>query len=286
LARSRRPPPAPQRGTSVLDLKAEIDLLAARVQLTIKVVGSLLAGIFTWVQLKDFPFIPLLESAPPDRLLRFIAAIYYFSWVFGSSFDVRLQQAVYVSDPSKGRLTWKAIVAVLVLLVAGTLLLWASNSPKRFVVMLNMLVMADLVTWQFLFIARTAPIIRASKELYTKQNEFVDLERLNIVENYMMGKWHWYRFAVLGAILLVVDLISLIDPIRVLVSNLVESAAPALKQGLAASLLPVLAIMLFVIVGEGWKWILRLKIRTALDVISALKVKYKLTELRQKPTGE
>jgi hypothetical protein len=101
------------------------------------------------------------------------------------------------------------------------------------------------------------------------------LERLSLVESYMVGKWHWYRFIALGALLLIIDVLCFIDPIRAFLGALIESAVPGLKTGLATSLLPVLAIVAFIVVAEGWKWMLRINMRTALQVISDLKKKYR-----------
>jgi hypothetical protein len=270
----------------VLDSKAEIDQLASRIQMAIKVVGGLLAGIFTWLQLKDFPFIPLLESAPPEALLKFVIATYYFSWVFGTSFDVKLQQSVYVSDPSRGRLTWAGAVALVVLAVIAAILLWVSDSTKEFAAVLNVFVLADLLTWRYHLIPRTSPIIRASKNIYVQDKEYFDVERLRIVENYMVGKWHWHRFIVLGGVLLMINLLCFVDPVRKFIGASSELMVPALKIGLAESLLPVLAIILFVAVAEGWKWMLRMRISITLHVMSDLKKKYRPTLLGENPTHE
>jgi hypothetical protein len=274
LARVRRSKRSASR-TAVLDSKAEIDRFASRIQTAIKIVGGILAALFTWLQLKDFPFIPLLESTPPEAILKFIIAVYYFSWVFGSSFDVRLQQSVYVSDPGRGQLTWPGIVALGALAVIAAVLLWVSDSTKEFAVVLHIFVLADLLTWKYYLIPRTTPIIRASKGICAKDREFFDLERLSLVESYMVGKWHWYRFIALGALLLIIDVLCFIDPIRALLGALIESAVPGLKTGLATSLLPVLSIVAFIVVAEGWKWMLRINMRTALQVISDLKKKYR-----------
>ncbi len=277
-------PPTPNeewKQTELLDSKAEIDQLANNIQRAIKIIGGTLAAIFTWLQVKDFPFIPLLESAPPEALRRFVIAIYYFSWVFGSSFDVRIQQSVYVRDPSRGRLKTTGVVAVLVLAVTFAMLLSVSGNLREFVGMLNAFVLADLLTWQFLFIARTTPIIRASEAVYVQDKQFFDLERLRIVESYMVGNWHWYRFIVLGVILAIMDIVAFIDPIPIIVGNLIDSTLPSLTRGLSASLIPVLTIVLFVLVGEGWKWFLRVKVETTLEVFAGLKGKYRLLTLNE-----
>jgi hypothetical protein len=132
MTRSRKRKPS-RASFNPLDSKIQIDRLAFSARLAIQIVGGGLALIFTWLQVKDFPIKPFVENIEPQVFLKLILAFYYSCWVFGLSFDVTTQQAVYVKDPSRGRFSWDAISAVVALAIVAAVLcglvMTRENSP-------------------------------------------------------------------------------------------------------------------------------------------------------------
>ncbi len=275
MARSRisKRPGSPN---NILDSKGHIDELAFRARLSIKIVGGILALIFTWLQFKEYPLAPFVESTQPELLRKLTLAVYYFCWVFGTSFDVSTQQAVYVSDPKKGRMSWDTIAAVLTLLLVVGILLWASDDDKKFAAVLTVFVLANIGLWLYL-LRRVEPIIRASESFYRKEKDFFELERLHVVRDYISGSWQWHRFVAMCAIVIAADLVCFVDPVRQTLSTIIHSYLPDLSTDVISSLLPDFSLVVFVLVAESWIWTIRVRTRTSMNVMSVLKEKYKMT---------
>jgi hypothetical protein len=265
----------PRSPSHILDSKGHIDDLAFRARLSIKIVGGVLALIFTWLQFKEYELVPFVASTQPVFLRKLTLAIYYFCWVFGTSFDVSTQQAVYVTDPKKGRMSWDTIGAVLTLLLVVGILLWASENEKRFAAVLTVFVLTNILLWLYL-LQRVQPIIRASENFYRKEKDFFELERLHVVRDYISGDWQWHRFVVMGAIVVVADLVCFVDPVRQTLSAITQLSLPDLSTDVASSLLPDFSLVVFVLVAESWIWTIRVRTRTSLNVMSALKGKYRI----------
>jgi len=134
----------PRPRIHTLDSKGEVDNLASRARLAIKIVSGVLALIFTWVQFKDFRVAPLLDGISPPLFLKLILAFYYFCWVSGVSFDVTTQQLVYVKDPRRGQMAWDAVSAVVVLAAVSAILLYASDDDQKFAATLTIFVLANI----------------------------------------------------------------------------------------------------------------------------------------------
>ena len=179
----------------------DINALAAKVRRIIKLIGWTLAAAFTWLQLKDFEFGVVVESTTPELLLKTALVIYYLCWIGGSSFDVSVQQKVYVSDPAGGELKVKTYAAVVGFFIVALLLLWASENEKFLAPMLTLFVIANYFGWRHI-VSRMSRAVRVSREKFSqRKNHFRD-EQLRLVNNYMTGKWQSMRFAVTLAITL------------------------------------------------------------------------------------
>jgi hypothetical protein len=253
--------------------KAEIDRLAAILRLSLKIFGSILVLVFARLQFKDIPVTLILENAQPLVLLKLVLTAYYFSWVFGLSFDINTQQIVYVYDPNKGRMTWSSIGAISLLMLVAGLLFWASGSEQHFAGVLNIFVVSNIFLW-LLLLKRIRMIIRASKEVYLNESEFFELERLSVVESYIAGSWQRHRFVALCILMLAMDVVCFNSVLRQQLSTSGQFLLPDLSSAVIASLLPNASLIIFISIAEGWIWIERAKTRASLHVIDRLRAKY------------
>lgn len=262
-----------RRSENPLAHRAEIDKLADKARLAISVIGGLLALAFGWVQLKDFPFIPLLESTQAEFVLKVALALYYFSWVFGTNFDVKLQQDVYVRDRDHGRLGWRAASAIAGFGVVAAALLWVSDDEKRFAAVLTVFVVMNAVGWRVVM-TRVTSIVHMT--LLLVGGDFFERERLRAVEEYISGNWQWHRFLAMGLIALIGDVICFFPAVRMTISSMIASVDFGLKGAVVSQLLPAFVFVSFLVLAEGWIWAIRIKARLSLSLISDLKGRYEL----------
>jgi hypothetical protein len=243
--------------------------------------GALVLG-FGWLQLKDFPLIPLLESTQVGFVLKVALTLYYFSWVFGANFDVGLQQAAFLQDRHRGNMGWRAIAAIVGFGVVAAILLWVSNDEKRFSVALIAFVAANVVGWHVLA-ARVSSIGHAS--LILAEGDFFEIERIRLVQEFMNGDWQRWRFLVMFLIATIGVAICFLPALRAAIQIAVVALAPDLtkKEAIIDQLLPTSVFLMFLVVGESWIWTMRARTRLFLALIDHLRVTYEIRPVAEGP---
>jgi hypothetical protein len=244
----------------------------------IGVMATVLAALFAWVQLREIP-LPPIESVEPTYVRRIVLAIYYACWVAGSTVDANIQKEVYRRDPVQGKIPREALLAVVGLFVVAVLLLWASDSDQSVSLALVPFLIVNVVGWRVL-VRRVSPIITATAQAYEQAEHYHRLEQLGVVDRYMRGRWQWLRFGVLALLVAGTNVMAFSPPVRAWVASYVGAFFPASTSNAIAGLLPVAALVLFVLVSEGWIWVLRLRNAVALRTIADLATRYSL-----KPIG-
>jgi hypothetical protein len=273
MRRPRRQRAAVQ--TDLLARKGNIDKLAKKARLAIKIVAGVLALFFTWIKFSGLSFLPVLENTEPEVLTKVIVVFYYLCWVFGTGFDVGNQQAVYVSDPQEGQLAWDTLGVLVALTIVTAALLWASDDIKLFAAVLFVFVIANILLWRYL-LTRVGPIIEESAKIYRKQKNYSDLERLEVVKYYLAGNWQTHRFIAMCITIAAANLICFVEPVQQALMTVVRLALPPSMVPAVGRLLPHLSIVLFVVVAEAWIWMMRVRTWASLHVIADLRHKYEL----------
>jgi hypothetical protein len=269
----------PATPVDLLEEKEKVNKLARTARWSINVIAGVLALFFTWVKLSGTSLIPVLENTEPEVLAKIILVFYYLCWVFGTGFDVGNQQAVYVSDPKEGRIALDTFGVLVGLTIVTAALLWASDDIKVFAAMLVVFLIANILLWRYL-LTRVRPIIEASAKIYRDRKNYPDLERLHVVENYLAGDWQKHRFLAMCLLLAAANVICFVEPVQQAASAVMRLILPPNLAPAIVRLLPHLSIILFILVAEGWIWIMRVRTWTSLHVIAALRKSYEL-----KPRG-
>jgi hypothetical protein len=142
---------------------------------------------------------------------------------------------------------------------------------------LSAFVVINIALWRYVLF-RVKPIIHESRKLCKEGDRYFEVERLEVTEEYISGKWQRNRFIVMLIIVVLADLVCFAIPVREMLSSGAEFIFPSLSASSLAPILPDLSILLYVVVAEGWIWVKRLVTRTSLHVIEALNDKYVLEE--------
>lgn len=260
--------------------KAEIDQLADKARLAIKAIGGALALGFGWLQLKDLPLIPLLESTQAGFVLKIALTLYYFSWVFGANFDVGLQQAAFLRDRHRGNLGLRAIAAIAGFGVVAAILLWVSNDEQRFSMALIAFVVVNVVGWHVLA-ARVSSICHAS--LILAEGDYFEIERIRLVQEFISGNWQRHRFLVMFLIAAVGAAVCFVPEVRATIRTVVVSLAPDLREkgAVVDQLLPASVFLMFLVIAESWIWTMRAKTRLFLALIDDLRLTYEMRPIAE-----
>lgn len=273
----------------IFDGIADVDRLATWARLFIWAIGGTLFTVFTWLQIRDIPIRDFLSSATSTVIIKSSLIFYYACWIGGTTFDVRIQQKAYVSDPDHGQITNKTIAVTIGFFLVAFALLWVSSNDlsileiaisreRTFAALLAMFVLANFFGWQHI-VKRVRRPINASREKFKDGPSFFRLEQLNIVERYIAGNWQVKRFYVMFALVAITNILCFSKSAQESLAFLIGLFQQDLANPIA-ELSPGLSIAAFVLVAEGWIWIRRLNTYTALRVIDGLKHSYVLTPRR------
>jgi hypothetical protein len=252
-----------------------VRLLAERAQYAVGIVGTLLGLFFTWLTFRGFPYVTWLENTDVEFLRHLALAVYYFCWVVGSTFDIRVQREVYQNDPQLGSLPRIAVGAIVLLLVVAAALLAVSLSEHWFSILLALFIATNIFGWRVI-IHRVNPVIAASEAKYRADANYFGLEQLRVVSTYLKGRWQWHRFAVMMAFALLAIAICFSTSVRQMVSEAVSFLVRDLPPPAVSRLLPVSSLLLYVVVAEAWIWGVRARVRATLNVLYRLEEQYEL----------
>lgn len=259
--------------------KKSVDKLFTTFGRATTVSGSCLALLFAWIKLRNLPM-PSLQDADPLLILHFFLALAFASYMLAVTFEIGIHRAVYVDDPMKGRLTPDIAASMLLMTAGAALVFWASQNGTYFPAAVVFFIFTDVVLWR-----RTAgrfkAMIRSSRSFYGK-HELFELEKLNLLEQHVIGRWRWYRLAVTLGAALALCAISYVDRLKVAAAAALHSLLPNLPLASATSLAPVVVFGVGLAVVEGWVWFARMRLSISIAVIEDLRQRYKLA-LSQAP---
>lgn len=238
-----------------------------------------LASIYAFLSFTTLPFAPLLTAIDPAKALQIIIIFYYFLWVWGVNHDTDLQELVYATAPAEGKLRPSDIGVIILIFVVSVLLVWSIGGEQRFAGVLTIFFIVNIFSWRWLLCA-IRPAIAQSFEIYrTEPEDFFSLERLNAFVLYISGHWQWFRFGAMGVVLAILNSATFSNGIRKLISDALARSYPALTSAQISRILPVVLFVFFIVVEEGWIWIMRMRTDFVLKVTSDLEQKYEIHPL-------
>lgn len=254
---------------SVFDLAKEKNQLIKMLSLTriwISILSGGLVLIFGWLKLKGVSIIPLTTDSAARFLLSGSMVLYYFSWVFGASWDAKDQALVYLTAPNKGRIPIMAMGLMVILTVVFAILCWV-DTYKKFAMVLGVFWFVNLIAWQFLVRKLSRRTIAISSAILLNSGHHMELAKLNIIREYIDGSWEWWRFIVGGLFILCINILANTD-----IPHYIKAATNVLSD----EFVMVFSIALFIAIVELWMWLMRIKRRISLGILDDLNDEYDL----------
>lgn len=246
--------------------KNQLMKLLSSTRTWMSILASGLVLVFGWLKLKGVSIIPLTSDSFTTVLLRGSMILYFFSWVFGASWDAHDQGLVYLTAPNKGRIPVIAIFLMIIITLVFGILCWV-DSYVKFAAVLGIFWLVNLIAWQYMMRKLVGEVITKSSTILLQLGHHLELARLHIVRDYLSGSWQWWRFCI-GAVLIIC--------INVLANTNVPNDIKAATNVLSAEFVMVFSIFLFVAVVELWIWVMRIKRRISLNLLDDLGETYKL----------
>lgn len=227
------------------------------IRLLVKVAGSALIVIFSWLELKGAAYEPL-QRIPGDSLIKLALALYYAGWVAGILTDTSVQEQTYSTPPNKGRMPLSGWVSALSLSVGfGVPCFVTARSPGRFVLFLALFLGINVLTWRYLVGKVLPSTVAGSYRDFA--GDLLRVEKVRLVyEGYLCGRWQWMRYSA-GALGVVV------------IGAMVVSKQDSLVIGSS--------ILGYVVLMESWVWLVRLRLGASLRLLDYLRGTYSLVPL-------
>jgi len=247
--------------------------LAAAALLMVRSIFFLLPLVFTWLKLRNLSSSDIAklisDASAGDVVWKTALIIYFFAWVWGTLWDVGLQERVYLDAPNKGKMPWQAVGMGAAIFIVGAVLVWV-DTFVQFVGALALFTTVDHAAWRYL-VNFLQPMIQLAREEYVKSDDAIGLEQLQLVENQVCGNWKWWR-AIVGVVWIFV----------MLTLALVMSPENSLRAGRAElpwGFVQAVSILIWVLLMEIWHWYVRVVTRVGVDTLENLRDKYRLAPL-------
>ena len=253
--------------------------LAAAARLMIRSICFLLPPVFTWLKLRDLSASDILklvsDASAGDVVWKAALIVYFFAWVWGTLWDVGLQERVYLEAPNKGKMPWQAVAIAIAISILAAVLVWA-DTFVQFVAALALFTTVDHAAWRYL-VSFLRPMIELAREEYRRLDDEIGLEQLKLVEHQICGTWKWWR-AIAGVIGIFVMLALALEMPP-------ESSLRAGPVDLPWGFVQAVSILLWVLLMEISLWYVRIVAKVGVDTLENLREKYRLAPRARGSSG-
>jgi hypothetical protein len=266
--------------------RRHIDLLARRAKTILKLALPVIGALFVAVNLKEIPFVSLLGTIDTNYVFKVTLTGYYFVMGLGFAYDIDTQKQIYLLDPRHGRLGWAPSFAIGMYLSTAALLFGSSSSYIAtllgvsstytiFAIALFIWHFSGMYFWR-VTTRHASPLLEESIRSATLRQDYLALQRLQLVREYLSGSWHAPRHTILSILVLLFGLFAIPNP----VSRYITSSLIPHHFGVEVTDSQLLAylFMAYAVFGEGWTWVRRFVTRISLNVFQSLERQYTLTK--------
>ena len=259
----------------VLDGIDHIERLAWWATKFVNSVCAILAIFFTWLQLRNYQIAQIIEYARPEFLLKLTMIGFYTCWLFGPTFDIKVQKLAYVKDPYRGKLGSIGFSLLILFSISALFLLWASDNEQNFFIALSAFMTLNIISYVYIFY-RMRPAASESELFFYKKKNYRRFLQAKEVTHYMFGNWQRYRFLFVALGICLLDALCFSSSLRNYLGESVHRIVPSVQAQSVAMLLPDIALLVFLTISEGWIWTQRLIVKISLATIAKINEQYRL----------
>ncbi|MCX6230366.1 MAG: hypothetical protein NTZ33_02370 [Bacteroidetes bacterium] len=230
----------------------------------IRITGVILTFNFVWLEFHELPLIPLFTNTFSSVFFKIILALFFASWIAGTSKDLEDEESALLVAPNKGKLTMLAIGTIVIL---GVLFAWLckANTYSEFAIALSVFYIFNIISWYYLKLFVKESINESIKK-YEEVNDIYGLKKIKTIEDFLLGKWQVKRFAY-GFIFLVILNILAFTNYSQNISTLIDIPS--------TQFIIVLSFFMYLGEMEIWIWLKRIKRDITFELIEEFKVEMK-----------
>jgi hypothetical protein len=238
--------------------------------------SNALVLIFASIQLRNFPVDIIFNSTTPVVLWHIGLGVYFASWIYGTKFDVDVQELVYDEFPSQGKMPVHGLVVILLLAVGAIILLWTQEHIQRFAIAISIFFVVDHLAWLYV-IRFVKPIVTSSRKKYKEElkNYFL-LEALEVVSYQIQGNLKLWRLTGGIPLVILINAFAFSNTVQSYITSITMSLLPQFSINDANAFIAGVLVVCFVAFMEIWSWSLRIKTKVSLGFINKVSVKYDL----------
>ena len=241
--------------------------LAWTIRLFLWITSVILTIIFSWLKLEGIPFSVITNDIVASYILKISLIIYFFSWILGCNFDIYYQTLVYETVPNKGDIPKLGYFAIFGIVILFGLLCWI-DSFKKFSLVLPCFWILDHLSLIYMIKKIVNPALKDSLDYNQKEHNYRNIEKINVISEYLRGIWAKWRFLVGFSILLFIIFLSFTDYPSKLSNYLTWKSADFVIS---------LSILFFVLLVEIWIWLRRIGVRICFRNIDSINEHYRLS---------
>jgi len=237
------------------------------------VIGGVIAAIFTWLQIRDIPITDALSATNAQYAINVGLALYYLCWVTGTKIDISVQKSIYIEGPPSRYFDPATLAYVAALGVAAACLLWFRKDDRGFAVTILVFCIVTTAAWRHL-VGRVRPMIEASRRRYLSMGDYAGLEKVELLEAYLDGRWQRVRVAVLSLFVIMLVVATFSRSGRIAMSNVLVQATPTIQPEAVYPWVSAINFLAFVVISETTQWWMRLRTWVVLKALDHLESKY------------
>jgi hypothetical protein len=211
-----------------------------------------------------------------DSLIwKIILSSYFISWFAGVKFDKEHEEYVYNTAPRGGKLDIRSIgLASAVFLLFCIMFVVDRYSINSLTIgnitvsgrsvllfLLNVLWFFNIPLWIYFLRKFIDPMSKATKAEYDRDENFLGIEKIQTVNNYIKGQWQKVRFIIGSILILVVDGFWIYT---VYILKYSDNYASLIVCG-------------YLVVIESWVWLMRARMKYGIEALDRLGQEYDLT---------
>lgn len=254
-------------------------------------ISSVLAFKIIWSFMEGRRFSPEGSWA----LVQIIVVLYFLSWSLAALTGIKTQAVVLNSTGGiSSKMPLPAVFALAVGLPIGAFTMflvlfgerfktellpfWDRSITEFLVVLLAAFWLWDMA-WHFLARKSIRLMVDSSKaNLEAENKRYCELEKISVLEAFIFGVWRIYRIS-FGIIVVVFLLFSMVFIKKYLYIPVLDVSIP-MEAEIA------IVTFIFVIVSEGWIWIMRIRMISGIETIVDIGDRYNLVEKSVEETVE
>ena len=152
------------------------------------------------------------------------------------------------------------------LLICALLLLFFVNDTKYFSIILTIFSVVSIFGFWF-YGKITNSIHKFNYSEYVQDKDKLHQFQSLLMNEYLRGKWTYYRAASLVFLLVPMDIICLYPNVASQVGTFINQRFSTVSQKSINDLIPVLSIIVFLVFAESWQWKKRIESNISINLL-------------------